>query len=172
MNIVLVGNPNIVKTTIYNALTGKIEKIGNWAGVTVDIKKSKLKDKYNTFDEEVTLFDLPGTYTLESYTKDEHVATSFIKHQKIDLIINVVDAVNLERSLYFTTQLIDMEIPVIVALNKIDISSKKKMNIDIKKLETLLNCKVVPTKAISKQGLLEIVEEASKLISRKGVKDE
>ncbi len=163
MKIVIAGNPNSGKTTIFNGLTGKVERIGNWAGVTVEKKEAKLKNKYNLGKHDVSLVDLPGAYALESYTNDEHIATDFLKNEKIDLIINVVDASNLERNLYFTTQLIDTKIPVVIALNKTDIVKKKKITIDVKELENMLGVKIVETKGISKLGFKELMEAAFKI---------
>lgn len=164
MKIALAGNPNSGKTTIFNALTGKVERVGNWSGVTVEKKIAKLRRKYNKTYEEILVVDLPGAYGLDAYTNDEHVATDFIKKEKLDLIINVVDASNLERSLFFTTQLIEIGIPVVVALNKADIVKSKKNNIDTELLEELLDSPVIWTKATSKKGLKELMEVAIEVV--------
>lgn len=165
--IAIAGNPNSGKTTVFNALSGRNERIGNWAGVTVQKKESRLRPRYNTLDEEVILVDLPGAYAMDAYTNDEKEATNFLKNEKIDVIINVIDASNLERSLFFTTQLIDSGIPVVIALNKSDVTARRKTNIDIKKLTELLSSEVYFTQATSNKGLRTVLASALKIIEEK-----
>ena len=119
MKIALTGNPNSGKTTLYNALTGKQEHVGNWAGVTVSKREAKLK---SSLGKDIDVIDLPGAYSIRPYTSEESVTTDFIKNENADVIVNVVDSTNLNRSLFFTTQLIELGVPVVVALNKDDIS--------------------------------------------------
>ncbi|MGL5750277.1 MAG: ferrous iron transporter B [Paraclostridium sp.] len=171
MKIALGGNPNSGKTTLYNALTGKQETVGNWAGVTVSKKESKLK---SSLGKDINIIDLPGAYSIRPYTSEETVTTEFIKSSNPDVIVNVVDATNLNRSLFFTTQLLELGIPVVVALNKTDIS-KKITNIDIKKLERELNCSIVEISANKNEGLKNLIEEsvkASKLQTQEKVSKE
>ena len=156
--IAIAGNPNSGKTTIFNELSGKNERIGNWAGVTVEKKEANLRRRFNHTAEEIILVDLPGAYNMNAYTNDELEATKFLQNENIDAIINIVDASNLERSLYFTSQLIDTKIPVVVALNKSDITKKRNTKIDINKLGDLLNAKVFFTQATSRKGLHEVVD--------------
>ena len=147
MKIALAGNPNSGKTTLYNALTGKQEYVGNWAGVTVSKKEAKLKE---SLGNNIDIVDLPGAYSIRPYTSEESITTDFIKTENPDVIINVVDSTNLNRSLFFTTQLLELNIPVVVALNKVDIS-KNVTDIDVSKLEKELNCKVVEISAAIKE---------------------
>src|SRR6056297_1276914 len=147
MKIALAGNPNSGKTTLYNAITGKQEHVGNWAGVTVEKKQSKLKE---SFGKEVSVVDLPGAYSIRPYTSEESITRDFVKNENPDVIINVIDATNLNRSLFFTTQLLELGIPLVVALNKSDIAGTKT-EIDIKRLEKQLKCPVVPTSALKKE---------------------
>ena len=156
MKIALTGNPNSGKTTLYNALTGKQESVGNWAGVTVSKKESKLK---NSLGNNIDIIDLPGAYSIRPYTSEESITTDFIKNENPDVIINVVDSTNLNRSLFFTTQLLEIGIPVVVALNKIDIS-KSITEIDIVKLEKELNCKVVEISASKNEGLKTLITQS------------
>lgn len=149
MKIALAGNPNSGKTTLYNALTGKQEYVGNWAGVTVSKKEAKLKE---SLGNNIDIVDLPGAYSIRPYTSEESITTDFIKTENPDVIINVVDSTNLNRSLFFTTQLLELNIPVVVALNKVDIS-KNVTDIDVSKLEKELNCKVVEISAAKNEGL-------------------
>ena len=162
--IAIAGNPNSGKTTLFNRLSGRNERIGNWAGVTVQKKEARLRRRYNHLNEDVILVDLPGAYGMDAYTNDEIEATEFLRNEKIDVIINVVDASNLERSLFFTSQLIDTGIPVVIALNKSDITARKKTKIDIEKLIELLDSQVIFTQATNHRGLKEVVATALNLI--------
>ena len=152
MKIALAGNPNSGKTTMYNALTGKSESVGNWAGVTVEKKEYQLKGSYNPSKEEIIIVDLPGTYSISPFTQEESVTSSYVKNERPDVIINIVDATNLSRSLFFTTQLLELGIPVVVALNKTDINEKKHNGIDRVELSKLLGCNVIETVSTSKRG--------------------
>ncbi len=160
MRIALTGNPNSGKTTMYNALTGSNEKVGNWAGVTVDKKEHKIKKSFYSTAEELVAVDLPGAYSMSPFTSEESITSSYVKNENPDVIINIVDATNLSRSLFFTTQLLELSIPVVVALNKTDINNKKETKIDIKALSEKLGCCVVETVSTSAQGLSELVETA------------
>ena len=163
MRIALTGNPNSGKTTMYNALTGRKEKIGNWAGVTVDKKESPIKKNYVDGDEKLIAVDLPGAYSMSPFTSEESITSSYVKHENPDAIINIVDATNLSRSLFFTTQLLELGIPVVVALNKSDVNDKKGNKIDAEKLSAKLGCPVVRTVSTSDEGLKEVVKVASSL---------
>ncbi len=165
MKIALAGNPNSGKTTMYNALTGQNEKVGNWAGVTVERKEHSLKKSFNTVSEKIVIADLPGTYSMSPFTSEEGVTSDYIKNQNPDVIINIVDATNLSRSLFFTSQLLELGIPVVVALNKTDINEKKKNKIDEKALSKILNCPVIKTVSISSSGLEDLIKQA---VNRKG----
>lgn len=165
--IAIAGNPNSGKTTIFNMLSGRNERIGNWAGVTVIKREARLRRRYNNLYEDVILVDLPGAYGMDAYTIDEKEATNFIMNEKIDVIINVVDASNLERSLFFTSQLIDTGIPVVIALNKSDITARRKTTIDTEKLVKLLNSEVIFTQATTHKGLREVVAAALNKIEGK-----
>ncbi len=144
MRIAFAGNPNSGKTTMYNALTGRNEKVGNWAGVTVDRKEAPIKKGYAP-DAELIAVDLPGAYSMSPFTSEESITSAYIQNEKPDVIINIVDATNLSRSLFFTTQLLELGIPVVVALNKADINQKKKTVIDTTALSMKLGCPVVET---------------------------
>ena len=130
MRIAFAGNPNSGKTTMYNALTGSSEKVGNWAGVTVDKKEAFIKKTYAQ-DRVLIAVDLPGAYSMSPFTSEESVTRDYVKHENPDVIINIVDATNLSRSLFFTTQLLELGIPLVVALNKNDVNEKKETNIDV-----------------------------------------
>ncbi len=163
MRIALTGNPNSGKTTMYNALTGRNEKIGNWAGVTVDRKESVIKSKYNESGKELIAVDLPGAYSMSPFTSEESITSSYVKNEHPDAIINIVDATNLSRSLFFTTQLLELGIPVVVALNKSDVNDKKGNKIDEKKLSEKLGCPVIKTVSTTDTGIKEAVAMAASL---------
>lgn len=163
MIIALTGNPNSGKTTMYNALTGKNEKVGNWAGVTVEKKQASIKKTYYDDIEEVLIVDLPGAYSMSPFTSEESITSSYVKNENPDVIINIVDATNLSRSLFFTTQLLELGIPVVVALNKADLNKKKETEIDEKKLSELIKCPVVETISTSSDGLKELVKKAMEI---------
>ena len=159
MRIALTGNPNSGKTTMYNALTGRNEKVGNWAGVTVDKKEHTVK-KANCMGEEITAVDLPGAYSMSPFTSEESITSDYVKKENPDVIINIVDATNLSRSLFFTTQLLELGIPVVVALNKSDINEKKETKIDTSVLSQKLGCPVVETVSTSSDGLKAVIKAA------------
>ena len=149
MRIALTGNPNSGKTTMYNALTGRNEKVGNWAGVTVERKESLIKKAYFDGGEELIAVDLPGAYSMSPFTSEESITSAYVKHENPDAIINIVDATNLSRSLFFTTQLLELGIPVVVALNKSDINEKKNTQIDAEQKSKKLGCPVIKTASTS-----------------------
>jgi len=159
MRIALAGNPNSGKTTMYNALTGSNEKVGNWAGVTVDKKEHLIKKVY-AGKEPITAVDLPGAYSMSPFTSEETITSAYVKNENPDVIINIVDADNLSRSLFFTTQLLELGIPVVVALNKSDIGKKKGNRIDAAALSAQLGCPVVKTVSTAANGLKTLVETA------------
>ncbi len=165
MKIALTGNPNSGKTTLFNAITGKIEHVGNWAGVTVDKKEGRVKNILNPSKEDLIAVDLPGAYSMSPYTNEESVTKEFIKTENPDVIINIVDSTNLSRSLFFTTQLLELGIPVIIALNKSDLTAKKGNTIDTNKLSSLLNCPVIETTSTkgSNNGLVKLIDEVIKV---------
>lgn len=163
MRIALTGNPNSGKTTMYNALTGRNEKVGNWAGVTVEKKESLIKKAYYDGKEELIAVDLPGAYSMSPFTSEESITSGYVKNENPDAIINIVDATNLSRSLFFTTQLLELEIPVVVALNKSDINEKKDTEINVELLSQKLGCPVVKTVSTAAGGLKEAVETAAAL---------
>ncbi len=160
MRIALAGNPNSGKTTMYNALTGSNEKVGNWAGVTVDKKEHPIKNAYYKGNEELIAVDLPGAYSMSPFTSEESITSAYVKNENPDAIINIVDATNLSRSLFFTTQLLELGVPVVVALNKHDLNDKKGNKIDAVALSKKLGCPVIDTTATSKKGLRAVVEAA------------
>lgn len=163
MRIALTGNPNSGKTTMYNALTGRNEKVGNWAGVTVEKKEYPIKKSYYAGGEQLIAVDLPGAYSMSPFTSEESITSSYVKKENPDVIINIVDSTNLSRSLFFTTQLLELGIPVVVALNKSDVNKKKETKIDAEKLSEKLGCPVVETVSISANGLETVVKQAAAL---------
>ena len=165
MRIALTGNPNSGKTTMYNALTGRSERVGNWAGVTVEKKESPIKKAYYDGAEELIAVDLPGAYSMSPFTSEESITSGYVKNEKPDAIINIVDATNLSRSLFFTTQLLELGIPVVVALNKSDINEKKDTEINTVLLSEKLGCPVVETVSTSsgRNGLKDAVNKAVSL---------
>ena len=164
MRIAFAGNPNSGKTTMYNHLTGRNEKVGNWAGVTVDRKEAPMKKTY-TGDNELIAVDLPGAYSMSPFTSEESITSAYVKNENPDVIINIVDATNLSRSLFFTTQLLELGVPMVVALNKADVNEKKKTVIDTAALSQKLGCPVVETTSTTGEGLEALVAAA---ISLKG----
>ena len=165
MRIALTGNPNSGKTTMYNALTGRSERVGNWAGVTVDKKESPIKKMYYDGNEELIAVDLPGAYSMSPFTSEESVTSTYVKNERPDVLINIVDATNLSRSLFFTTQLLELGIPMVVALNKSDINAKRETEIDADKLSEKLGCPVVKTISTtnSDKGLADVMKVAVSL---------
>ena len=159
MRIAFAGNPNSGKTTMYNALTGRNEKIGNWAGVTVDTKSAPVRKLYSG-NRELTAVDLPGAYSMSPFTSEESITSAYVKNEQPDVIINIVDATNLSRSLFFTTQLMELGIPMVVALNKTDLNEKKQRSIDVSVLSESLGCPVVETVSTRDEGLEELVGAA------------
>ena len=168
MRIALAGNPNSGKTTMYNALTGKNEKVGNWAGVTVEKKEHPIKKTYCGANELIAV-DLPGAYSMSPFTSEESVTSSYVKNEKLDAIINIVDSTNLSRSLFFTTQLLELGVPVVVALNKTDVNKKKENKIDAAKLSEKLGCPVVETTSTTSEGLGELVAAAVSVIGKEQI---
>ena len=160
MRIAFAGNPNSGKTTMYNALTGRNEKVGNWAGVTVDKNEAPIKKIY-TGGRELTAVDLPGAYSMSPFTSEENVTRAYIQEEAPDAIINIVDATNLSRSLFFTTQLLELGIPTVVALNKTDINEKKATVIDTAALAEKLGCPVVETVSTAAAGMAEVIAAAA-----------
>ncbi len=159
MRIALAGNPNSGKTTMFNALTGRNEKVGNWAGVTVEKKEHSLKKLYGG-SEQITVVDLPGAYSMSPFTSEESITSSYVRNEAPDVIINIVDAENLSRSLFFTTQLLELGIPVVVALNKSDSNEKKGNKIHGQRLSRELGCPVVETVSTTGRGLKELMAAA------------
>ncbi|MBO5779267.1 MAG: ferrous iron transporter B [Clostridia bacterium] len=164
MRIALTGNPNSGKTTMYNALTGSSEKVGNWAGVTVDKKERPIKKSYYTGEDTLIAVDLPGAYSMSPFTGEESVTSAYVQEEKPDVLINIVDATNLSRSLFFTTQLLELGIPMVIALNKSDINDKKETVIDANALSEKLGCPVVSTISTSADGLKAVIETAVKRV--------
>ena len=163
MRIALTGNPNSGKTTMYNALTGRNEKIGNWAGVTVDKKEYPVKKDHYNGSKELIAVDLPGAYSMSPFTSEESITSGYVKNEHPDAIVNIVDATNLSRSLFFTTQLLELGVPVVVALNKSDINEKKGNKIDEKTLSEKLGCPVIKTTSTTDTGLKEVIQTAADL---------
>ena len=160
MRIALAGNPNSGKTTMYNALTGRNERVGNWAGVTVDKKEAPIKKTLTGYRDDVIAVDLPGAYSMSPFTSEESITSSYVQGENPDVILNIVDGTNLSRSLFFTTQLLELGIPVVVALNKADINEKKQTEIDEAALSAKLGCPVIETTSTTGDGLKAVVEAA------------
>ncbi len=165
LKIALVGNPNCGKTTMFNNLTGSLQYVGNWPGVTVEKKEGNLK-----YNKDVRIIDLPGIYSLSPYTLEEVITRDYIINEKPDVIINIVDASNIERNLYLTTQVLEMGIPIIIALNMMDIVRKKGEIIDVKKLENIMGCPVIETSALKGEGLKSLVDNAIKRVNEENKK--
>ena len=165
VKIALAGNPNCGKTTMFNALTGANQYVGNWPGVTVEKIEGKLKGKRK--NEDIIITDLPGIYSLSPYTLEEVVSRDYLLKENPDVIIDLVDATNIERNLYLTTQLIETGIPVVIALNMSDLLAKRNIRIDTKRLSMLLNCPIVETSALKQSGLDALIDEAVKVASKK-----
>ena len=168
IRIALVGNPNCGKTTMFNALTGANQYVGNWPGVTVEKKEGRLKSSKN--GEEIIITDLPGIYSLSPYTLEEVVSRDYLIKEKPDAIINLVDATNIERNLYLTTQVMELGIPVVIALNMMDLIKKNGDKINVEKLGSLLGCEIVETSALKNQGIQEVAERAAALAKKKEIK--
>ncbi len=162
MRIALAGNPNSGKTTMYNALTGRNEKVGNWAGVTVEKIEHSVRARY-AGDNQIIAVDLPGAYSMSPFTSEESVASEYVRGEHPDVIINIVDATNLSRSLFFTTQLLELGIPVVVALNKTDASTKRRSKIDTQALSARLGCPVFETVSTTAKGLVDLMCAAVQL---------
>ncbi|MBC5628229.1 ferrous iron transporter B [Clostridium sp. NSJ-6] len=162
MKIALAGNPNSGKTTLFNLITGRSEKVGNWAGVTVDKKEGTIRKSLMKDGDSIKIIDLPGAYSMSPFTSEENVTRDFIKNENPDVIINIVDGTNLSRSLFFTTQLLELDIPVVIALNKTDLNKKQGTKIDVKVLEKLLGCSIVETVSIanSNNGIEALIKKA------------
>ena len=168
MRIAFAGNPNSGKTTMYNALTGRSERVGNWAGVTVEKKEAPIKHSFCPDGRTLVAVDLPGAYSMSPFTSEESITSSYVKNEKPDVLINIVDATNLSRSLFFTTQLLELDIPTVVALNKSDINRRKETVIDVPALSEALGCPVVETvsTASGDSGLAELVKVAASLAGK------
>lgn len=160
IKIGLIGNPNCGKTTMFNGLTGSSQYVGNWPGVTVEKKGGKLKG-----NKDVEIVDLPGIYSLSPYTLEEVVTRNFMLDDKPDAVINIVDASNIERNLYLTTQVLELGIPTVIALNMMDIVNKNGDKINIKELSEVIGCPVVEVTAVKGQGIMEAAEKAVELAS-------
>lgn len=169
IKIALAGNPNCGKTTMFNALTGANQYVGNWPGVTVEKKEGKVKSK-KAKGEDVVVTDLPGIYSLSPYTLEEVVSRDYVLNENPDVIIDLVDATNIERNLYLTTQLVETGVPVVIALNMADLLEKRGIKIDTKRLSMLLGCTIVETSALKQTGLQELIDEAVKVAKKKETK--
>ncbi len=166
MRIAFAGNPNSGKTTMYNAVTGRNEKVGNWAGVTVEKKEHTIRKNYYEGAETLIAVDLPGAYSMSPFTSEESITSAYVRHENPDVIINIVDATNLSRSLFFTTQLLELGVPMVVALNKSDVNQKKSTKIDVAGLSQKLGCPVVETTSTSGDGLKELLQTAANQIGK------
>ena len=168
VKIALAGNPNCGKTTMFNALTGANQYVGNWPGVTVEKKEGKVKSRKGK--EEVIVTDLPGIYSLSPYTLEEVVSRDYLLNEDPDVIVDLVDATNIERNLYLTTQLIETGIPVVIALNMSDLLEKNNIKIDVKRLSMLIGCPIIETSALKGTGLTEVIDEAVKVAKKREYK--
>nr|WP_294658570.1 ferrous iron transport protein B [uncultured Blautia sp.] len=168
IKIALAGNPNCGKTTMFNALTGANQYVGNWPGVTVEKKEGKLKGKRGK-GEDVIVTDLPGIYSMSPYTLEEVVSRDYVLKENPDVIIDLVDATNIERNLYLTTQLVETGVPVVIALNMADLLEKRGIKIDVKRLSMLLDCPIVETSALKGEGLDKLIDEAIKTAKKSSV---
>lgn len=166
IKIALAGNPNCGKTTLFNALTGSNQFVGNWPGVTVEKKDGRLKT-----DKTITIQDLPGIYSLSPYTMEEVVTRRYLVNERPDAIINIIDATNLERNLYLTTQLLELHIPTIIALNMMDIVNKNGDRIDVPQLSKELGCPIVPISALKGDGSEELIDQAVKVAKKRTMGD-
>ena len=168
IKIALAGNPNCGKTTMFNALTGANQYVGNWPGVTVEKKEGRLKGKRGK-GEDVIVTDLPGIYSMSPYTLEEVVSRDYVLKENPDVIIDLVDATNIERNLYLTTQLIETGVPVVIALNMADLLEKRGIKIDVKRLSMLLDCPIIETSALKGEGLDKLIDEAIKTAKKSSV---
>ncbi|MCI6668879.1 MAG: ferrous iron transporter B, partial [Romboutsia timonensis] len=158
-NVALLGNPNVGKTTLFNSLTGSNQRVGNWAGVTVDKKEG--------FFDDFKIVDLPGIYAMDTFSNEEKVSKEFLENGKVDLILNIIDASNIDRNLYLTMQLKQFKKPIILAINMIDVAEKKGIDIDYKKLEKLLKVTVIPIQASKEEGISDIKNTLKNINSNK-----
>ena len=165
IKLALAGNPNCGKTTMFNALTGANQYVGNWPGVTVEKKEGRLKKKGSK--EDIIVTDLPGIYSLSPYTLEEVVSRDYLLKDDPDVIVNLVDATNIERNLYLTTQLMETGIPVVIALNMSDLLKKRGIQIDIERLSMVLNCPIVETSALKQTGLDHLIDKAVSVAKKK-----
>jgi len=167
MRIALAGNPNSGKTTLFNAITGKIEHVGNWPGVTIAKREGDIKKSLHRKGDKIRVVDLPGAYSLSPFSSEESITSDFIRNDHPDVIINIVDATNLSRNLFLTTQLLEMEIPVVIALNKSDLLGKKQILVNIEELSARLGCPVIKTDSIKGSGLAELIQQTANLFGQK-----
>lgn len=164
MRIVLVGNPNCGKTTVFNALTGYARSAGNWSGVTIDKKEALLKRKYEIKDQDIMIVDLPGAYSVSPYTLEESITSEYILSNTPDVIVSIVDGANISRSLFLTTQLMELGLPVIVIINKYDVILKRSDQIDLDELSSLLKCPVISTVATKEEGIEQLLSRTVQLV--------
>ena len=162
IKIALVGNPNSGKTTLFNNLTGSNQYVGNWPGVTVERKEGKYKK-----NKDIIIQDLPGIYSLSPYTLEEIITRQYLLENDVDVIVNIIDGTNIERNLYLTTQLLELNIPVVVAINMMDLVEKNKDKINFEKLSEKLNCPVVNISAINGNNVIDVIDSALKIAVNK-----